>query len=402
MAKIIFSQTWQINQRTKCIDKKLFPPKKCKYGSVRYIDNSIINYDLPYLTLIEISLYEEIIPQLTKKVSYNTFNITNVRLIYGYLGFLTIEVYGNIKDDACNTTSFSQLEDDMAYLAVSLSGETTMLDKIISETNEFLYGNSSFYYNQHNIIRKKLETFPGYYDSEELDRYIYFYHIFSDNINEIEQLKSYISFTDDHPFEANGHKAWQRFATHLWQTNKDVDSDEMHKLSFLTIAAAWEVLIYDVGTINYNYLLRFISEQNFSDEKVIREIINNDNNLIQEVSLTIRDQSTAQLDLMTRCRKEYKYEERKDLFEKSQFSLKYATEGIENGKQTKYSQLTHIVLTVLTAMSVYSVICDAFSLLTAPSDNAFSPNLISSLLFSIATLIMLLVFWLVIKNDKNN
>ena len=162
------------------------------------------------------------------------------------------------------------------------------------------------------------------------------------------------------------------------------------------ILAVWEVLIYDTGAINYKNFLRLIIDKQEFDHNVMRDAINRDNLLLQEVSIATRELTTEQNDFTVQSRLQFGTAMRKDAFDKGQKMLCYAIDGIDSSKQSKSNKAVEIILTILTAMSVYSVVNDGFTLMTNKEEE-FTFHFLSSFLFALATAVMLVILFIVIR-----
>ncbi|WP_298767446.1 hypothetical protein [uncultured Fibrobacter sp.] len=127
--------------------------------------------------------------------------------------------------------------------------------------------------------------------------------------------------------------------------------------------------------------------------EIIRHIVNRDNMLIMDIGLMLRGQTVDQNEITLLNQSEGLSDFRKDLFEKGQTNLLNAANGSDSTNQSNSSRVMETILTILTAMSVYSVACDACSLLLMETDS-FSFHTFSSSIFILATLIMMIIFFL--------
>lgn len=385
MADFLFSFNWNVDARLKkeFAQKSIaqFDPISTPHGIATFIDNPADSYTKGLASMICLRLNDVERSELIDYSQLNACNITNVHLVAGFSGFLTIEVFGEV----CNAELF---RNDIITLANRLPECHGLISTYVELMGTYLSSREDFSFGQPLLLCEQQLC-----DSSE--SYIYTTHIFSADNAEIKHLQQLYHIPDT-PLSVDGGNVWQRFGKQLWLLPQTPNIETMHRLSFANILAMWEVLIYDTGAINYKNFLRLIIDKQEFDHNVMRDAINRDNLLLQEVSIATRELTTEQNDFTVQSRLQFGTAMRKDAFDKGQKMLCYAIEGIDSSKQSKSNKAVEIILTILTAMSVYSVVNDGFTLMTNKEEE-FTFHFLSSFLFTLATAVMLVILFIVIR-----
>ena len=392
--KFLMLMNWQIDARLKAISKSEIHPINTNLGSIIAIDNPAYRFDESFM--LSCALNDSCIKKLKKEIKLSALCLDRICLTFGFKGFLIIEVecsyLSDIQSNSDITSISYAVETDAEQIALKLS-ETEIIDwlyqEIILKADKYLDFNSLFYFSQHvNLIelsKRHSSSIP-----KTNDRFIYNFHTFVTNKDIVEKFLE-AKVYNRNPIKYKERDSWQRFAQHLWLVNEQPSLTEMRELSYTSVFSAWEVLIFDVAVLEYNDAMSQIISRHHLKEETPYEMINHDNHLIQEIGILLRDSTTEQIDLTQRCRSEYLYDTRKELFLEGKEALKIASEGQHSEGQSKYSRTMELILSILTAMSIYSVVCDGFTLLTTNSDE-ITFHLLSSILFVFATIIMLAIF----------
>jgi len=396
-AKLLFVLNWQIDSRIKPFPIKDFKPIETPYGTINLKQAPSENYlsSSTYASkVLYIDLNENEQTNFAKQIPMETLYISRVRLLFGYTGFLSVEVECDYR---CKTFKdvaeqvATQSEKDLEDLAsfVSLNENLEYYDKIVSYANDYLIRNKDFWFGTHKFIKKILDK-ENSDDSKWDDNYIYNYHTFVTDRTEAEYfvIGSHIKQKER---VIEGCHAWLDFANYLWLNSNGFTIDQMEHLSFSSIPITWQNLIFDVGTINYKNILQMLTDGKKIPTEIIRHIVNRDNTLIMEIGLMLRGQTVDQNEITLLNQSEGLSDFRKDLFEKGQTNLLNAANGSDSTKQSNASKMMETILTILTAMSVYSVACDACSLLLMETES-MSFHLFSSSIFVLATIVMMIIF----------
>lgn len=396
MTDFLFSINWNIDMQLKKefalqpLDR--FSKISVRYGEAIFIDNPADSYTTGLASMVQLALNDSSRAQLIDSTQLNACEITDIHLVTGYCGFLTIEVFGKIHDPQF-------FHDDTIAMANILPERRMLILQFLDTLKPYLSSRNDFSFGQPILLQRLRLCDPS-------DSYVYTTHIFSSNPDSISELRALYHIADRPlSFSNLNHQqhceinVWQRFGKHLWLLPQTPDVTTMHSLSFANIVAVWEVLIYDTGAINYKNFLRLIIDKQEFDHSIMRATVNRDNLRLQEVGIAKRELSTEQSDFTMQSREQFSSASRKALFDKGQEMLRYAIDGVDTSKQSKSNKTVEIILSVLTAMSVYSVVNDGFTLVTNKEEE-ISFHFMSSFLFTIATAIMLIILFIVIRKRE--
>lgn len=394
MAKFLYSFNWCIDTRIKPEHKSkplgTFTPVETGHGTITAVDNPYDSYTKGLIAMFRLSLNKASIAKVLGGIELHTCIVEEINLYAGFCGMLTIEIFGSVGDTAAK--DFKECyNSDMISFATRLPESTGNIAELLTPLADYTDKTDGYLWGQPEILPQ-----TGLTDASE--SYIYTYNLFTDSESEAATLLGAFDITSN-PLNIGGNKVWQAFANYIWHTDEGIGSNAAHELNFSYIPAAWEVLIYDSGTISCKNFLRSLTDDIPVKPAVIRDMISRDNLMLLEVELSEREQDYEKHLLTQRSKKEYGAEQRKSSFVNSQEMLKYAINGMESKKQQYISRLTGIILAFLTALSVYSVFCDIYTLITSNEETVHFNN-ISTLMLSAATVIMLAVLYLTTRKEQ--
>lgn len=394
MAKFLYSFNWCIDSRVKSEYKlkplKTFTPVKTGHGTITAVDNPYDSYTKGLIAMFCLALDKASITKMLGGIELSTCMVEEINLYVGFCGMLTIEIFGSTGE----TTSKDFKEhynSDMISFATQLPENTENIAELLAPLADYIDKTDGYLWGQPEIL-----PLSGLTDASE--SYIYTYNLFTESKNEAATLLGAFDITSG-PLNIGNNKVWQAFANYIWHTGVKTNSGTAHELNFSYIPAAWEVLIYDSGTICCKNFLRSITDDSAIRPTIIRDMISRDNLMLLEVELSEREQDYEKHLLTQRSKKEYGSEQRKASFVNSQEMLKYAINGMESKKQQYISHLTGVILAFLTALSVYSVFSDIYTLITS-NEKTIHFNNISTLMLSTATVIMIAVLYLTTRKEK--
>lgn len=395
MAKFLYSFNWNIDTRAKLEytsrKTETFTPVQTEYGTITAVDNPYNSYMRGHIAMFRIALNNESTARILNGIDLKTCTVEEINMYAGLCGMLTIEIFGSTSRTSDECTFRELYNNDMIAFANHLPYSTKTIAEIVQSLESYTDKTDGYSWGQPVSL---LET--GLTDASE--SYIYTYNLFTDKEAEKNSLLEAFDIKDD-SLNVKGNKVWQAFANYIWQTAEEVTSEIAHVLNFSYIPAAWEVLIYDSGTICCKNFLRCISNEAPVKTGIIRNMISRDNLILLEVELSEREQEYDQHLITIRSKQEYGLEHRRHSFATSQSMLKYAINGIESSKQQYISRLTGIILAFLTALSVYSVFSDIYNLITSNSETLHFNN-ISTMMLTLATIIMVIVLYLTTRKEE--
>lgn len=392
MLKFLCSFNWNIDARLQdsLLYTKLesYVPVETEYGLIKAIDNPYDIYRKGFTSMLNLELNKETLSLLIGDAIFSVCRIECVNLQVGFCGILTMELFGELTQESDYLNTAKYYEKDVISIANHLPSKMFLLNQIVESLSQYLVIDKSYYFGQPvEFVNRKICNIA--------ESYIYTYHLFS---NDKSKILEFIEAFDvkGTSIMVNGNEVWLNFANHIWRTNELPDSRIAHELSYADIPAAWEVLVYDVGAINYKNLLKLITQNVKFDHSILRKMINRDNLMLQEICISKREQTLDQHKLTQMANNAYCCGDRGDLFYKCQNMIKYAIKGIEVKDQTQSSNVIEVILTVLTSMSVYSVVNDIYALITG-KEEVISFHFLSTLLLSFATIVMVIVLFNTIK-----
>ena len=395
MANFLYSFNWCIDSRVKAEynAKRLdtITPFTTEHGKISAAENPYDSYMKGYIAMFRIELNDNATARLLHNCHLRTCQPQKINIYIGLCGMMTIEIFGtigNIKEEKEITEKY---DEDMITLATHLPVVADELAHIIEPLDQFLDKSDKYKWGIPNELFDS-----GIVDASESS--IYTYNIFSNDDREVDCFMKKYNMPDAF-LNVNKNKVWQIFANFLWHTTHEINAEEAHNLSFSCIPAAWEVLIYDLGAICCKNIMKLTSTKKIVDNGILRGIIDRDNLTLLEIKISEREQRFEYHQLTMRSKKEYNTENRRSLFLDSQKTLKYTVEGLEAKKQNDTTSSVGFILSILTAMSVYSVFGDIYSLLNNQQESIYI-HTISALLLSFATLVMIIILYIILKNKK--
>lgn len=397
MAKFLCSVCWNVDARLQdsFLYRKLdsIGSFQTGYGVVRAADNPYDAYRKGLAAMLSLKFNDNALQSFLQGLELGECKIESVNMYIGFCGILTMELFGDLQNHGDYKAAAENYENAMIAIANFLPGKLGEIGQIIQSLSGYLTIDNSYSFGQPLSFVEK-----GICDPAE--SYIYTYHLFVNDAKEAEEYHEVMGFRGD-PIGVEGNEVWLNYASHLWRTKDLPDENLAHELSYADNSAAWEVLVYDVGAINYKNLLKQITQNKKCDCSILREMINRDNLMIQEICLSKREQTSEHHKLTMRAIDEYDGIPRGELFYKCQDMVKYAIDGMEAKEQAKSSSIIEVVLTVLTSMSVYSVVNDIYTLVTG-REEVISFHMLSTLLLAFATIVMVIVLFSTVrrKSDK--
>lgn len=394
MAKFLFSFNWYVDSalRHGMASRPLaeFPAYRTAYGMLSAVDNPADCYTRGLISMLRLQLDDSASEKLLRGLRLETCRAERVDFLVGHLGFLTIEIFGSVVEGDPDDT-VSGFKRDMVAFANCLSDNVDTVGRILDSLQEHVSYGREFEYGQPRLLVER-----GMCDASE--SYVFTYHTFSGEKDEIESLR--LAHRCGGPaIVVDGNMVWQRFADYLWLTREAPEPELMHALSFASVAAAWEVLVFDNGANCYKNMLQMVTDDVDFDHSILRSTVNRDNLLLQKVGISVRELTSEQNALTVRSRTEFGAAAREALYRSGQEALKYAIDGVDSKARSRSSHMVEIILSILTAMSVYSVVNDIYTLITC-GEEVITFHFLSTSLFALATLVMVVMLVMMVRNHS--
>ena len=404
MEKYVLSIYWQVDVRTKLIPRDTVINDRTPYGTLTSVKSPICDYTEDYTTMLCLELNEtttqKLIRQINEQTPLDIIKLYKIKIFFGVLGFATMELYAtfDLASYPDLATTWVTIQEDNHKVVEFFSWNAPLVASMINSGSKYTTGNPDFYFGIHKKLTE-LMIKHGIASSDECnDTYVYTYNTLTTSQQTADQLRNALNMSDNLIMMGDC-KSWQLFGNHLWVVPSEKDDWEAHELASATILSAWQVLIYDLGAINYKNILRLLTNNIPFSTKYIKNIINKDNLSLLELRLAIRDLNNPKTFLTERSYGEYNDQDRFNAFNDGQKSLEAAASGIDTDKQSTSSHTIEVVISILTVMSIYSLVTDTYTMLTFDK----FPNPISNVaswLFSLATLFCITMIILLIRRSK--
>lgn len=313
----------------------------------------------------------------------NTFGFLNIVPVYQYSG----------KVGKQNLSAIEAAGDASAELVDTLFEEfSTVVDAL---HNLGLLQKSTFY---HFGIPSGIEKY-GVHTKD--DSYNYLAHIFF--FKEEELLNRTIQHyqSEDCKMTFEEHNLYPVFPMYYWQIEESVSDDGLIRLTSIDSYMICETVAVNNALHVYNSFLDVLNQNKEVDSNHLRKIFNYNTWLIQSLRLFNPNFTLHQFRFMKMYRQNSDIIAKYDLLKDAEASLTFAIEGIEVSRTQKSERIMQFILALFTALTLYSVITDVFSLITSNVDSVpFSMTSLQSIIFLMETtvIIFFIVFFRRISN----
>jgi len=233
--------------------------------------------------------------------------------------------------------------------------------------------------------------------------YLYSWHIFFQGDKDL--LKSTVA---DYELEQSsvpyaGGRVYAGWGLLLWDVAAPSnDPEELIRYVFIDSISGSESVMYDNSIFCFTGFLDMIIRDERVDSYGMRQICNISHLALQRIKLWKRNLSVEQQVYLEKLRAVMMLEQKKSDFDSSEETLIKAVEGIEIKQTQKSGRIIELVLSFFTALSLYSVANDFYSIMI--TDGSVKPmNLFSvrTILIFVATGVVLGFFYLLRKARKS-
>lgn len=348
------------------------------------------------VSLLRIHLKPEITSRLNEKYCSRwdglrltglSFYLTDLEILCCYAVF-TVSPALNIKR---LEEEGMGLVDLVSSLQPDLESIFRMLDglKIVQCQTDFLFGVPG------PLLLANLHT-PDY-------SYLYNWHVFFPGNREILQqtVTDYELEPASFPFE--GGRVYPGWGLVLWDiSEKPAKPEDLISKIFIDSLSGSESVMYDNSIYCFTGFLDMIIQDKPVDTNHVRQVCNISHLVLQRIKLWKRNLSVEQQVYHEKQRAAMMLETKKADFDSSEGTLIKAVEGLEVKQSQKSGRIIELVLSFFTALSLYSVANDFYSIMI--TDGSVKPiNLLSArtILIFLATGIVLGFFYLLRKARKS-
>lgn len=346
-------------------------------------DNPIGNYSfrskeiLLSFTPVSLHRFQEKLNQQESPLKISSFS-----LIINSFGFLNIlPVYEYSAEDT-NVSSIEAAGDAAAELVDGLFDEMSGLMDALHEIG--IIRKSDFY---HFGVPSGLEKYGSHTKD---DSYNYLVHIlFIDEKSELESaVKLYEA--EDRSMTYEEFRVYSIFPIYFWEMEKSLPDSDLLKLVAIDSYMICETVAVNTSLHVYNAFLDALNQNINVDSNHLRKIFNYNTWQIQNLRLFNPNFTLHQFRFMKMYRENSDIQSKYDLFKDAEQSLTFAIEGMEVSRTQQSERVMQFILALFTALTLYSVITDVYSLITSNVESVpFSLHSMQSIIFILETLVIL-------------
>jgi hypothetical protein len=261
--------------------------------------------------------------------------------------------------------------------------------KIIRFQNDFVFGVPL------PLRKAKLHT-PDY-------SYLYTWHIFFPGNREMLQQTVTDYELEQASVPYSGGRVYAGWGLVLWDIPLSTGNpEELIRNIFIDSISGSESVMYDNSIFCFTGFLDMIIRNEHVESNTLRQICNISHLALQRIKLWKRNLSVEQQGYLEKLRAVMMLEQKKSDFDSAEETLIKAVEGLEVKQSQKSGRIIELVLSFFTALSLYSVANDFYSIMI--TDGSVKPmNLFSvrTILIFLATGIVLGFFYLLRKARKS-
>jgi hypothetical protein len=339
-------------------------------------------------------------PEITSKLSQEycskwkeltldqvSFYLTDLEILCCYAVFSV--------DPALNIKTLEEEGMGLVDLISSLQPDLEAIIRLL-ETNKVLRCQPDLLFGAPEQLRSSNLHTPDY-------SYLYNWHVFFPGNREI--LEKTIAEYELEPasFPFGGDRVYPGWGMVLWDIQETPGSADqlIHKV-FIDSLSGSESVMYDNSIFCFTGFLDLIIRNDRVDSNQVRQICNISHLVLQRIKLWKRNLSVEQQVYHEKQRAVMMLEQKKTDFDSSEATLIKAVEGLEVQQSQKSGRIIELVLSFFTALSLYSVANDFYSIMI--TDGSIKPiNLFSArtILIFLATGVVLGFFYLLRKARKS-
>ncbi|MEI6457006.1 MAG: hypothetical protein WCO93_12010, partial [bacterium] len=326
--------------------------------------------------------YTEVTPLLRIRIGAGVVDLLNKRYCEQWkeLSLTDLSFYLNDLEILCCYAVFSlepglsikTLEEEGMGLVDIISSLQPDLEAIfhLLEAGNIIRFQSDFVFGVPLPLRKANLHTPDY-------SYLYTWHIFFPGNREMMQQ----TVTDYELEQASipyaGGRVYAGWGLVLWDIPLSTgDPEELIRNIFIDSISGSESVMYDNSIFCFTGFLDMIIRNEQVDSNTLRQICNISHLALQRIKLWKRNLSVEQQGYLEKLRAVMMLEQKKSDFDSAEETLLKAVEGLEVKQSQKSGRIIELVLSFFTALSLYSVANDFYSIMI--TDGSVKPmNLFS-------------------------
>lgn len=311
------------------------------------------------------------------------FRITSWRMIINAFGFLNILPVFEYRGDVTKG-NISDVESNGDASAEILDGLFDEISAIIDSLHQLGIIEKSPYY--HLGIPSGIEKY-GIHTKD--DSYNYLVHIFFfEEDGALGRLVSH--YQAGEPATYDDHSYYAIFPLYYWRMSGPAIDDELVRLIAIDSYMTSELVAVNNALHVYNSFLDVLNMSHDVDSNHLRKIFNYNTWLIQNLRLFNPNFTLHQFRFIKIYRENSDITAKYDLLKDAENSLTFAIEGIEVTRTQQSERIMQFILALFTALTLYSVITDVYSLITndeaSISLSFYSPQ---TIIFVLETMVIL-------------
>jgi hypothetical protein len=231
--------------------------------------------------------------------------------------------------------------------------------------------------------------------------YLYTWHLFfPHNTKTLKKTVSDYNLVEDYMKYAGG-RVYTGWGILLWEPEEVLTVRQMIDRIFIDSIPASESVVYHNSIKCFTGFLELIIGNKKVDCNYIRNICNISHLSLQHIKLWKRNLTVEQEDYNERLRGVLKLDDDKNDYDSSETILKNAVEGVEVKENQKSGRTIEMVLSFFTALSLYSVTTDLYTIITTENTVApIHPLSLRTILIFLATVIVLLFFYMLRRERR--
>jgi hypothetical protein len=185
------------------------------------------------------------------------------------------------------------------------------------------------------------------------------------------------------------HRFYAEFPMYFWGMAKPAADQELIRLISTDSYMICETVAVNNALHVYNSFLDVLNQNLEVDSNHLRTIFNYNTWLIQYLRLFNPNFTLHQFRFMKMYRQNSDITSKYELFKDAEKSLSFAIEGIEVSRSQQSERIMQFILALFTALTLYSVITDVFSLITSNVDRVpFSMTSLQTIIFMLETAVI--------------
>lgn len=191
-----------------------------------------------------------------------------------------------------------------------------------------------------------------------------------------------------------GHSLRFVFPFHIWETARILSDDEVDRLVSIGSYATAETTTCNTALQVYNAFLRAINLSRGSEADEIRRIVNHNTWLLQSLRLFNPNFTLFEFQYLKMYREHSDLSSKYALLKDAESSLTFAIEGVEAAASHRSERMMQFILSIFTALTLYSVITDIYSLVTSEvKEIPFTTHSLQAGIFVAETMVVVAMAW---------